>query len=199
MDRDADRHGPDLGEGRGDVVAQVGFGEHDRRARAALPGQHEIALQAAGAEVVDEGADDEDDVHVGGHDLLHGAPVLVRRRLAHEDGPARKYRVDDRPLCAGLGPQSDPVADCRQVERRERRVAKPAGHLGRDHLKRPWLSACHSDCPCDCHPDRPGIDIVGAPVLDRDAAGAEPLLGEGQERLVEVGAPAELGRGEAIG
>ena len=97
-----------LAQVRREVAADVGFVEDDDGAGSALFGDDEVAFEAADAEVVVEGDDDEHDVHVGGDDLLFGG-------LA--DLLTGEYRFAGQDLVdvGGLGVEEDPIADGRRV------------------------------------------------------------------------------------
>ena len=111
---DLDGHADgDLGDPLEDgleVLPQVRLAEHDHGLRAARPGRAEVALQAAHVEVAGERLDDEDGVHVGGHDLRVDAAL---GRGAHEGRPPRQDRLDGhRRVRAArrLDAPDDPVA-----------------------------------------------------------------------------------------
>ena len=145
VDRDAEGDRLGLGHLPVEVVGEVALRQHDRRLGAALPGHHEIALQPARVEVVPERGDEEDDVDVGGDDLLVG---LGPRDLARELRPAREDGMDQS------GRKSDPVADGGIVGPARRARAEPRRDL------RALLAAL-------------GVDGVGAAVLHGDARGDE--------------------------
>ena len=75
-----------------DVLGDVGLGQHDDRRRAALPREHELALEAADVDALArERLHDEDDVDVGDEHLLVGllAGVLARERASCAAGSPR--------------------------------------------------------------------------------------------------------------
>jgi hypothetical protein len=167
------------GDCAGNVVAEIGLGEHDRRLGAAFPGEDEVALESSGVEIADESADEEGDVDVRRQDLLVGAAMLVARRRTHE---CRTPRQDGLDRCTAARPpfERDPVSDRGQVGHALRVEAQPAGEL------RGQLAELAEDA-------------VGAAVLDRDATGCEPGSPVRLELFVEVRAPAELGQAECLG
>ena len=83
---------------------EVGFVEENDGAGAALLGDDEVALDAALVEVAIEAADDEEDVDVGGEDLLFDCGAGL---LAGEKGFAFEDVFDD----GRAGAEGDPVTD----------------------------------------------------------------------------------------
>ena len=142
---------------RGDgiwVGYQIGLRNEQHRARTALPGKGEVALEESCVEIGDRGHD-EDDVDVRGDDLLAGdiGPRVVGG-TARKPRPAREYGADGRGGFPGL--QRDPVAD--------------DGQLG-SGLDPP---------SCPARQARAGLalvreHVVGAAVLDGDAARLEAV------------------------
>ena len=178
MDWNADRDRLHLRGGRRDVVAQIGLRQHHGRLGAALPGQDEVSLDPSQIQVVDQATDEEDDVDVGGDDLLLRRAVLVARGYADERCAPRKHAADDRrPFAAKF--EGDPVADGGQLGAVRAVVQKPSRKT-RAHLS-----------PL-------GIDVVGTAVLDGDAAGNVPGLCMLLECLLEVGCEAELRKVENL-
>src|SRR5262249_33730608 len=91
-----------------------------------LPGEHEIALETANAEVRVESVQQERRVDIGGEHLLLRAAQYF---LARERGTARKNGVDRRPPFERTHARGDPVADGRQQAGDARVVANPSGQL----------------------------------------------------------------------
>ncbi len=167
MDRHAERDRLDLAERPAGVAAQVGLREHDRGGRAAVPGQREVALEAARVQVARHRRDEQDGVDVGREDLLDR---LEPGALAGEGRAAREHGLDAGAVAVEA--RADPVAD----GRRRARAKEAPGRL------RPELAGL-------------GEDDVGAAVLHGDARGHEP--GVAVEAVVEERAPAELVEGES--
>ena len=111
MDGDIARDGLGVGAGVFGVAADIELGEDDDGAGDAIPGEHEVALEAAGADALIEGCDEENGVDIRGDDLLDGAfsgGAAGEFRGAGEDG------VDDAAGIGGVGGgglERDPVAD----------------------------------------------------------------------------------------
>ena len=101
---------------------------------AALARQQQVALEAARAEVGVERHDQEDDVHVGGDDLLVGDAA---GHLAREPAAARQHVHDRRAVLVAPRPDHDPVADRRQLAAALGVVLQPARHDGLDLAVRP--------------------------------------------------------------
>jgi hypothetical protein len=91
----------------GDVSAEIGLIEQDDRARAALMREDEVAFQTARVVVTIEPADDEEQVHVCGKDLL--AEALARFLPAKLCAPGKDLG-DDCSLA-----QDDPVANTGEI------------------------------------------------------------------------------------
>ena len=148
---DAEGDRLDLVDGRVDVVGEVGLGEDEHRLRAALPGEREVALEAPEVQVLVDRGDDEDDVDVGGEDLL------LRRLpggLARELRAAREDGLDRPALLVGARCDGDPVADGREVGGR-RSVVEAPGDVAAELAEL-------------------GEDVVGAAMLHGNAAGRQP-------------------------
>ena len=107
--KDGDAGRMTLGEANDvcDVSAEIGFVQKDDGTRAALMREDEITLQTARVVIAIEPADDEEQVHVGGEDLLAEA---LARLLAGELGAAGQHLGDDGSL-----PQDDPVTHAWQI------------------------------------------------------------------------------------
>ena len=149
-----------------DVVAEVGLRQHDNRVRAALPREHEVALEPAQVVVLRQRADEEDDVDVRGHHLLLADAVLVARRSC------------GRTPCAAAGRHGS--STCRPPAGRRATQSPTAGR------------SADSSASCSIRPGRPtrtspwlGEDVVGAAMLHGDAAGDEP----GGRVLVRIPVP----------
>jgi hypothetical protein len=67
------RDGLDFGEKRSGLLGEVGLVEGDDGLRAALPDCGEVTLDAAQVQLAVQGGDEEDEVDVGGEQLLAGA------------------------------------------------------------------------------------------------------------------------------
>src|SRR5687767_4187549 len=91
---------------RWQVGTQVRFGEQHDRSRAALPSHQEISLQPTNAEVVVQAHDDEDDVHVGGDDLLIGD---VAGHTPRETAPTWQDGNDSAAVLVGTLAHDHPV------------------------------------------------------------------------------------------
>jgi hypothetical protein len=91
MDRRSRRDRLDLAHHRREVGGEVRLVEDDDRARAAVPGRRQVALDAAQVEVVVEAGDEEDGVDVRGDDLLLGGAA---GDLAREPAAAGEQRLD---------------------------------------------------------------------------------------------------------
>jgi hypothetical protein len=99
------RGGLDL---RGDVGALVGLGQDQDGPGAALPGDHQVPLDAAGVEIVIEAADQQGGVDVGRQDLWGHRQTGCAPR---EAGPAWEDGADEGARLTGIGRASDPVAN----------------------------------------------------------------------------------------
>src|SRR5918996_1652898 len=126
VDGDAERDRLHPRRRAGDVVGQVALVEDDDRVGAAVPAGGQVTLEAAHVEVGAERAHEEDDVHVGGHDLL----ARPAGRLPREDRPARQESVDRGGVRIRRVADGHPVADRRQVGGAERGMAELPGDLG---------------------------------------------------------------------
>ena len=102
---DGDRLG--VGDGRLGIGAEVDLGQHDRRDRAGLPGQHQLALEAALVDGPVGGVHDEDAVDVGRQHQLAGGPARVapgdRRAAGQHTVDVVTDRVDTDPVAHGHG------------------------------------------------------------------------------------------------
>ena len=96
---------PDL---RGDVSALVGLGQDEHGPGAALPGDHQVALDATGVEIVIKTADQQGGVDVSRQDLWRHRQT---GRAPREASPAREDRADEGARPTWIGRASDPVAD----------------------------------------------------------------------------------------
>ena len=161
-------HGADAGRW---VGAEVEFVEDDDRRGAALPGRGEVALDAAGAEVVVEAGDEEGAVEVGGEDLLAAG---FSGGAAGEAGGAGQNGEDLRDALIRWDTQGDPIPGDGQASRRSL-VAQTAGEL----------------CTEVAGFDGDGVEVVE---LLKDAAGDEPGGSIGGECGVEPLVPAQHGK-----
>ena len=89
------------------IVAEIGFVQHDDRGGAAFGGQGQIAFQAAKVEIAIQAADQKDQVDVGGDGLLVFAPS---GGAARKEGAARQHGFDDR-LLRPIIARGHPIAD----------------------------------------------------------------------------------------
>ncbi len=134
----------DLGEERRRLVDEVGLREQHDRLRPALPGHGQVALEAARVEVERQRLGEERDVDVRREHLLAGG---LPHLLARDRGAPRKERLDERRLRG----HADPVANGGQVTRPHQVVRRAGAQLA-----------------------VLGREVVGAPVLNGDAGGAQP-------------------------
>ena len=148
----AERHRLDLGEVRRDVVDEVGLRQQHDGLRAALPRHREVALEPAHVEVERQRLHEERDVDVRREDLLaDGCRAPPCARSTVRRGSSASIRP-------GRRVDADPVADGRQVVLADEAVGRARAQLA-DLAEQ----------------------VVGAPVLNRDAGGLEPggaVLGE---------------------
>ena len=107
MNRNLPADAGELRRHRGRVVLEVGFREQHDRARAALDGEGEVALEQPAVELLAERVHDEHDVDVGSDHLL--ARDAGCRLVCGATGDRRSpwHDVDDR----ARGVERDPVAD----------------------------------------------------------------------------------------
>ena len=153
------------------VLGDIRLGQDDDRRRAALPCEHQLALEPADVEpATRERLHDEDDVDVGDQDLLDGA---LGRVLAGERRGAREDRLDDGEVVAARMREGDPVADDRAAAHTAR-LDQVDGGLG---PHRPRLGGDERELAID-----PG-----------HAAGEEAVLGERPEQDLLALGPAEVG------
>ena len=89
------------------VVDEIGFAQEHLRCGATVFGQHQIALQPPRIVVAVEAHHDEDDVDIGGDDLLLGE---LAGGLAREVRPAWQDRFDGGRALAGPRADGNPVA-----------------------------------------------------------------------------------------
>ena len=103
----------DFSDATANVLTQVGLVEDHRGLGPAGPDSSEVSLDAVKAEVLVQSANHEDDIHIGGDDLVKGpAP----RSTAGEYRSTRAQTIDDgRVLRSGWLSKPDPVTDCRQA------------------------------------------------------------------------------------
>ena len=176
MDRGGAGDRLDPGHRSTDVIGEIGLVENDDRLGARTPGQAEIALEPARVQVMVERGHDEQEVDVGGEDLLVGRPVA---RCPADDCRAPGEETLDQPLTGVAGRlEHDPVADDGEsgspvelgVE------AEPARH------RRPGLSVA-----------RP--DEVRPAILDEDPARLLAVDGLGREGQCVSIVPAPVGEG----
>ena len=167
MDRNLSADVGELRRDRGRIVLEVGFREQHDRARPALDGEREVALEQAAVELLAEPLHDEHDVNVGSDHLL--ARDAGCRLVCGATGDRRSPRhdVDDRARRV----ERDPVADDRKRGsiRLPPQAARDAAALlprGRHH-------------------------VVLAAMLNRDASRHESLLGVRLERGAPGVVPAE--------
>ncbi len=126
-------NGFDLSEACRQVVAEIGLGEEDNGSGAALPGDRKVAFEPAWIEVLIERGCQEDDIDIGGDDLLIGPGALD---LAGEVAAAGQERVDGRLLLTSGTAKGDPVANGRQSGTAGGAVTELAGSLGKDRAAR---------------------------------------------------------------
>jgi hypothetical protein len=72
VDRHITSHRDDLCDRGRQVITQIGLREEDNSRGTALTRHQQVSLQPPEAEVMIQGHDNEDDVHVSGHHLLVG-------------------------------------------------------------------------------------------------------------------------------
>ena len=97
----------DLGCTRVGILGEVRLRQQDHRPGAAVPGEREVAVEQAQVRLVGEREGDEDDVDVGGHDLLASEVVAgLVRRAARELRPAREHHVDRSGLLGRRAPRA---------------------------------------------------------------------------------------------
>ena len=138
MDRHARGQRGDLGDERRRIVDEIRLVEDDDRRGAAFPRGHQIALDAARIEIVIEAGHQEDDVDVGGDDLLLGGiagGAAREARRARQDGA--DPRVAASPGAASTATQSPtagksarPAASCRSRPDTRARLS-PSGAITR--------------------------------------------------------------------
>ena len=159
------------------VLGDVGLAQHDDGTRAALPRQHELALEAAHVEALArKRLHDEDHVDVGDEHLLVG---LLTGVLARKRARAGQDRLDDGEVVALGSRDRDPVAHDRTA---------PLA-VGLYQVRRRF----------DADLSRLGGDHGHASVDARQPPGCHSGVGERlEERALAVG-PAEFDQGEALG
>ena len=91
---------------RGGVVDEVALGQHDHRPGAAVPRQHQLALQPALIGRRRQRVHQHHDIDVG-RDRLRLGPVALERRATHEGTAPRQHDLDS----IELHRRHDPVAD----------------------------------------------------------------------------------------
>ena len=125
QDVDADGDVAGFGQPCVQVVAQVALGQYHDRDRTAVPGDGQVAFQAAQAKILVQRHTDEQVVDIGGDDLSVDS---CAGGLAAKHGPARQDAADDG-VAAGVvqAVDQDPVAHCRVVRRVFGQVAELAG------------------------------------------------------------------------
>ena len=96
MDRNLAADAGELRCHRGRVVLEVGLREQHDRARAALDGEREVALEQPAVELLAERMHDEHDVDVGGDHLLARDAGCRLVRGATGDRRSPRHDVDDR-------------------------------------------------------------------------------------------------------
>ncbi len=128
-DRSAGGDRDGLGFGGGGVGMQIGLVEHDNRLGSAIPGQGQVAFDAAQVVIAIQGSEQEHGVEVGGDDLLFG------QRSGGTPGKLRapgQHGMDVRAAFAGPEADDDPITDRRQGGAGGGVVEHPAG-AGRGH------------------------------------------------------------------
>src|SRR5262245_7231124 len=101
----------DLPEVSGQITAQIGFGQQDRRRRAALARHEQVSLQSPQVVIAVQPHDDEHHVDVGGDHLFAGG---FSRRATRKRAAARKHGENDAAIFGGAFADGDPVTDCGQ-------------------------------------------------------------------------------------
>ncbi len=171
------RHGQDLGAGQrfpdpidggGGLGQKIRLVEQDDRLRPALADHDHLPLQAADVEVEVQPLDQDDDVDVGGQDLLFRPPS---RGMAGQAGASRQDGMDDGLALGRIVRDGDPVADLGKVGRRFGFELETAGDFGRA-----LAPVADQD--------------VGFPVLDRHPGEVQALFTMGGGRLFAAGVPA---------
>ncbi len=129
VDRHAEGNALGLGDRLVEIGAEIGLVEYDHRIGAALPGQGQVALQAAQVELLAEARHQKDRVYVGRHYLGLGGAA---HRLPQKGATPRQHGLDGgRPLL-GTRLYGHPVSHCRQIVASIGLVAHAPGHLRRE-------------------------------------------------------------------
>ena len=76
------------------ILAEVRLVQHDHRSGTAFPGKCEVPLYPADTEIVIQGRDNEDGLHIDRQDLFRRS---IPRHLSREHGFSFLQRLDDRP------------------------------------------------------------------------------------------------------
>ena len=111
MDNDVAGERGHVADMRGQVWREIGLGEKNDRRGAALARHQQVPFETTRIVVAIESHDDEDDVDIGGNDLLAG---WLASRAPREGGAPREDADDDRLILWTLT-NGDPVADGRQL------------------------------------------------------------------------------------
>lgn len=161
-----------MGAGVIGVATDIQLGENDDGAGDAIPGEHEVALEAAWADALIERGNEEDGVDIRGDDLLDRAlacGAAGKFRSAGED------RVDDATGIGGVrggGLEGNPVAHGGEGVRCACLVGELAGGF------RESGAICSGELHC-------------AAVASDDTCGHEAALRVGREGGGEVFAPSQ--------
>jgi hypothetical protein len=157
----------------GEVRREVGFVQDDCRSGAALPGQDQVAFEAAQVEIEVEAGHQQHGVDVGRYDLLG---ERLAGHLAREAGSTRQDRLDGGGLIRPTRLDGDPVADRRAGGRAGVVVAESAGETR-------------------CELAAGGVESIAGAVAGGNASGEQALLVEWLEALSLTAAPAKWGQG----
>ena len=120
MDDDVAGQRRDVADMCRQVGRKIGLGEKNDRRGAALARHQQVPLETTRVVVAIEAHDDEDDVDIGGDDLLAGRRSPAARRV--KAAAPRQDADDDRSILWTLT-NGDPVADRRQLRAAARRDA----------------------------------------------------------------------------
>ncbi|CAN5664007.1 hypothetical protein BH20ACT14_BH20ACT14_05010 [soil metagenome] len=138
-----------------DVRCEIRLREQNHRARTALPGQGEVALEEPRARLFAERGDDEHDIDVRCNDLLAGVVRTGLVGCAARELRATGENRSDRRRRFFRGLERDPVADNGQLRSSLDLASRPAGE---PRAGFPLL----------------GEDVIGTTVLNCDPARVEP-------------------------
>src|SRR5262245_43408533 len=150
------------------VVAEVGLGQQDHGACAALPRDGQIPLDSSRVEILIERRDQKESVDVRADDLFLGLDAFG---LAHKFAAAWQRGMNHRLVSAFDQAQRDPIADGGKVGAALGSAPQPAGDFGQHLASR-------------------GVDAAELVVFKRDASGHVALRGEFAEMRGEEIVPA---------